>query len=245
LVAIRCKDKTFQNIQAIIFDKDGTLASSELFLRNLGHKRSRLLDAKIPGVQDPLLMAFGLDGDRLNPAGLLAIGTRYENEIAAAAYVAETGRDWAEALEIVRSAFVEADSYMKRKAEETPLFAGARELIQMLTEADIRLGVVSSDTTSNVEDFVQHYDLAAYFQLRMGLDHLPGKPNPVIVQQACTALGVAPEASLWVGDAQIDIQLAIAGNVAGCIAVTWSGTHPAQLRNADVVIDRFEEIQIV
>ncbi|NES97898.1 MAG: HAD family hydrolase, partial [Desertifilum sp. SIO1I2] len=33
MVTIQCGDRIFENIQAIIFDKDGTLAHSEHFLR--------------------------------------------------------------------------------------------------------------------------------------------------------------------------------------------------------------------
>lgn len=83
MTAIQCGDVRFANIQAIVFDKDGTLEDSEAYLRNLGQKRSRLIDAQIPGIGDPLLMAFGINGDTLDPTGLLAVGSRRETEIAA------------------------------------------------------------------------------------------------------------------------------------------------------------------
>ncbi|HEY9633534.1 MAG TPA: HAD family hydrolase, partial [Coleofasciculaceae cyanobacterium] len=94
MVTIRCRDVTFSNIQAVIFDKDGTLEDSQVFLRELGQKRSRIIDAQIPGIGEPLLMAFGINGDTLDPTGLMAVGSRRESEIAAAAYIAETGRGW-------------------------------------------------------------------------------------------------------------------------------------------------------
>ena len=89
MVAINCRDVIFQDIQGIIFDKDGTLENSQEFLRNLGQKLARLIDAKIPGIGEPLLMSFGIDGQSINPTGLMAVGSRRENEIAAAAYIAE------------------------------------------------------------------------------------------------------------------------------------------------------------
>ena len=69
-MTLRCGDVIFQDIQAVIFDKDGTLADSMEFLRLLGQRRSRLLDAQVPGVQEPLLMAFGLERDRISANGL-------------------------------------------------------------------------------------------------------------------------------------------------------------------------------
>jgi phosphoglycolate phosphatase len=243
MVIIRCQGMMFQNIQAVLFDKDGTLAHSEAFLRSLAHKRSRLIDAQFPGVQEPLLMAFGVDGDRLNPAGLMAIGTRQENEIAAAAYVTETGRDWIESLEMVRSAFVEADQYMKRKADHTPLAPGVLPLLQTMTTAGLRLGILSSDSTDNVKDFVEKYQLAPYFQLQMGTDGILSKPDPRLLQQACNTLGITPSQTLVIGDSQADIQLARTG-AAGCIGVIggWSSTFHLP---ADVVIHHLEELEIL
>ena len=243
MVTIHCQGVTFQNIQAVLFDKDGTLANSETFLRSLAQKRSRLIDAQFPGVQEPLLMAFGVDGDRLNPAGLMAIGTRQENEIAAAAYVTETGRDWIESLETVRSAFVEADQYMKRKADHTPLFSGVLPLLQTMTTAGLRLGILSSDSTDNVKDFAEKYHLASYFQLLMGTDENLSKPDPRLLQKACNALEVSPGQTLVIGDSQADIQLAQAG-AAGCIGV-MGGWSTAFHLSADAVIHQLEEIEIL
>lgn len=244
MTTIRCRDKVFQNIQAVLFDKDGTLADAESFLKSLGQKRSRLIDAQVPGVQEPLLMAFGLEG-QLNPAGLLAVGSRRENEIAAAAYVAETGRDWLESMEIACSGFAEADKYLKRKADHTPLIDGGLDLLKSLAIAEFRVGFLSSDTTENVRDFVQKYQLESYIQLQMGIDQGPTKPDPVLFQQACASLGVAPETTLMIGDSQADIKMADAAGAAGCIGFTGGWTTPIHLDNADVAIAQFDEVQVV
>lgn len=245
MATIQCGEVVFRNIQAVIFDKDGTLADSQAFLRTLGQRRSRLIDAQIPGVQEPLLMAFGIDHDRLNPAGLMAVGTRRENEIAAAAYVAETGRDWLESLVLVEKAFIEADAVMQRKADHTPLFEGALPLLQTLSAAGLSLGILSSDTTDNVQDLVQRYELGAYIQLEMGTDGLVAKPDPGVLEHACAKLGVTPQQTLVVGDSPVDIELARAAKAAGCVAVNWGWTNPSHLAKADVIIHRFDQIQLI
>lgn len=245
MVTIGCKDVTFPDIQAIVFDKDGTLANSELFLRNLSQRRARLIDAKIPGVQEPLLMAFGVDGNRINPSGLMAVGTRQENEIAAAAYVAETGRDWLEALTLVRNAFTEADYYLQRKADHTPLIEGALELLKMLSAAGLKLGILSADSSENIREFATQYAIEPYFHAFIGVDGQLNKADPNLLDRCFTALGVAPAHTLMVGDSPLDVEIARTTAMAGCIGMTGGWQTPPVLAQADSVVAQLSDIRIV
>ncbi len=191
-------------------------------------------------------MAFGLEeGHCLNPGGLLAVGTRRENEIAAAAYIAETGRDWFEALQIVQSAFEEADRYFQGKAEATPLFEGTIEMLQRLAGTGVRLGILSADTTENVTDFVRHYQLEPYIQLKMGTEMGLSKPDPQLFRQACQSLGVPPDKALMIGDTKLDLEMAQAAHAAGCVAVSRKSPLPLSLEKADMVIAHFNELQVI
>ena len=243
MVTIRCRDLTFPNIQAIIFDKDGTLEDSQVFLRELGQKRSRLIDAQIPGIGEPLLMAFGIQGDTMDPTGLMAVGSRRENEIAAAAYIAETGRGWLESLAIAHNAFTEADLYLKDAANTSPMFTGSLEVLKFLWEAGLKLGILSADSTAGVQAFVQRHQLQPYIQLQQGVDHGPSKPDPALFIQACQTLGVEPASTLMVGDSTVDIDMARCAGAFGCIGICWGTAEAAHLEAADVVIAQLDEIK--
>ncbi|WP_250123546.1 HAD family hydrolase [Chroococcidiopsis sp. CCMEE 29] len=243
MTAIQCGDVRFANIQAIVFDKDGTLEDSEAYLRNLGQKRSRLIDAQIPGIGDPLLMAFGINGDTLDPTGLLAVGSRRETEIAAAAYIAETGRGWLESLAIAHRAFDEADQFVG--TAPSPLFVGSLEVLKYLSEAGLKLGILSAASTERVRAFVDRHQLGSYVQLQMGVDRGPSKPDPALFLQACQTLGVEPSATLMVGDSAGDIEMARQAGAAGCIGICWGKAEAAHLQTADVAITQLDEIQIV
>ncbi len=245
MVTIRCRDVTFPNIQAIIFDKDGTLEDSQVFLRELGQKRSRLIDAQIPGIGEPLLMAFGINGDTLDPTGLMAVGSRRESEIAAAAYIAETGRGWLESLAIAHNAFEEADRYLKETANTSPLFAGSLEVLKLLWEAGLKLGILSAASTARVQAFVKRHQLEPYLQLQQGVDEGPSKPDPALFLQACQTLGVEPASTLMVGDSAGDIEMARRAGAAGCIGICWGKPEAAHLEKADVAIAQLDEIQVV
>ncbi len=244
MVTIRCREVTFPNIQAVIFDKDGTLENSEEYLRNLGQKRVRTIDAQIPGVGDPLLMAFGIDGDKLDPTGLMAVGSRRDSEIAAAAYIAETGRGWLESLKIARRAFEEADQVLKN-ATPSPLFVGSLEVLQFLSAAGLKLAILSAANTARVKEFVKRHQLNDYIQLEMGVDEGLSKPDPALFWQACQRLGVEPSATLMVGDSAGDIEMARRAGAAGCIGICWGKPEAVHLEAADVAIAQLDEIKII
>ncbi|MGD1809468.1 HAD family hydrolase [Dapis sp. BLCC M126] len=244
MVAINCRGVIFQDIQAIIFDKDGTLEDSQEFLRNLGQKRCRLIDAKIPGIGEPLLMAFGIDGNNINPIGLMAVGSRRENEIAAAAYIAETGRDWLESLTIVKEAFAEADEILP-KSTPNYLFTGSLAVLKYLSQAGIKLGILSADNTTAVQNFVRYHQLNDYIQLEMGVDDIRSKPDPELFLQACQKLGVKPATALMVGDSPTDIEMGRKAEAAGCIGICWGKPEANHLQTADVAIAKLEEIKVL
>lgn len=248
MAIVYCLERQFESIEAVLFDKDGTLANSETFLRSLAQKRSRLIDAQVPGVQEPLLMAFGVEGDRINPGGLMAVGSRQDSEIAAAAYVAETGKDWITALEIVHSAFAEADSHQlskTEKAEQTPPFAGIVECLRRLSASGLKLGIISADTTENIQAFVAQCGLANIIHLSLGSDRPDlAKPNPAFFQAACYQLGVRCENTLSVGDAASDLQMARQAKAAAFVGVSWGWSQPVRLAGADSLIHQPEQLQV-
>ncbi len=237
MVTLRCGSATFPNIQGIVLDKDGTLADVAAYLKSLGQKRSRLIDAQVPGVQEPLLMAFGLDRDRLDPAGLLAVGSQRENAIAAAAYIAETGCAWAEALQMAELAFTEAASYLKRKAEHTPVFPAIPGWLAALKAQGLTLGILSADTPENIVDFMAYAELTPYIQAYHGVTGTLSKPDPQLYLEICHKLQLAPEQTIMVGDSTADMQMARAAGAAGTIGVTWGWATPVKIQQADAVIN--------
>lgn len=241
MATIKCRNLTFSNIQAVLFDKNGTLEDSQVDLRSLGQRGARLIDAQIPGIGEPLLMAFGINGDSLDPAGLIAVASRRETEVAAAAYIAETGRGWFESLAIARQALDEAEKQILQTP--SPLFTGSLEILKTLSDAGVLIGILSAATTTEVRTFVEYHGLSDYIKLSMGVDDGPSKPDPVLFLQACKSLGVEPGCTLMVGDSVGDMQMARHAQAAGCIGITWIGKSD-HVQGADVIINQLNEIQV-
>lgn len=238
MVKICCRKVLFDEVEAVIFDKDGTLEDSQESLRKLALERSRLIDAQIPGTGEPLLMAFGVGEETLDPTGLMAVGSRLENEIAAAAYIAETGRSWFESKELARSAFARANR------SESPLFPGSLAVLKQLRKAGLKLGILSADSTAGVQAFIKRHQLSPYFDLGMGAETIT-KPDPALLIEACERLAVLPHKTLMVGDSQGDMEMAKRSGAAGAIGICWRKSGVAHLSAADVTIASLDEIQVL
>jgi phosphoglycolate phosphatase len=244
MATIQCGTRAFENVRAIVFDKDGTLADSHPLLGRLAQQRASLVDAAVPGLEACLLKVFGMTPTGLNLAGLMAVGTRPENEIAAAACVAIQGYAWLEALTLVKAAFIQADQALQRKALHTPPFEGVRSLLQQLAEGGVAIAVLSGDTTANVQDFLTYYELTQWVSYAAGSDHFT-KPDSRFLQQACEVLQIPPEETLVIGDASTDLEMARLAGAAASIGVTWGGATPAALTGATVAIAQPAEIQLI
>jgi len=242
LRTVKCRNLVFPQIQAILFDKNGTLEDSEVYLRSLGQRAARIIDSQIPGIGEPLLMALGIHGNHLDLAGLMAVASHRDTIVATAAYIAETGRGWFESMKLAHTCFAEAETYVGKNS--APLFPGSLEVLQSLSSAGLLLGILSAATTEDVQRFVSFHQLEDYITLKMGVDSgSPNKPDPALFIQACQALGVEPKATLMVGDSAGDMQMARHAQSAGCIGITWIG-QPDNVRGADVVINQLDEIQV-
>ncbi len=236
------ENRQFDNIEAIIFDKDGTLEDSGAFLRNLAQKRADTIDAIAPGIGASLLKSFGVNNNILDPAGLQAVGSRYENQLVAAGYIAATGKSWSTAVDLVRQAFEAAD----RVLCSTPaaMFPGCLAKIQTLANAGIKLGIVSAATTDRVIEFVEYHQLQSYFQVSLGSDRQFAKPDPRLFLYACQELGVNPARALSIGDGAGDMIMASQAGAAGCIGISWNKSS-TQLIGADLMITDLSQLQLV
>lgn len=234
MATIRCGEIDFENIQAILFDKDGTLANVERYLGFLGQLRAKNVAVGVDEgdrctflsdlLQSHLLAAFGQGDGWIDPSGLMAVGSREYNEVAAAAYVVAMGKvGWGAALAQVKAAFCKADAVLPLKVAQTPILEGASQLFSALVLADVTLGIVSSDVHREVEAFVDYYNCHEIsWYCGASSEYLP-KTHPDFLDFACESMGVSPSATLVVGDSASDLALARQG-AAGFVAMLggWS-----------------------
>jgi phosphoglycolate phosphatase len=248
MVNVKCGDRVY-DVDAVLFDKDGTLSNSHEYLRLVGLKRAMLIDQVVAdrasgNFADRLLSVWGLREAAVHPASLLAVGSRQDNTIVTAGLVAELGYSWMEALKLVEEVFAIATSQMPIKHEVTVPYAGVESRLQRLQAAGLKLGILSADVLPNIERFATHYDLGQYFDFYQGAEAGLSKPNPRLFELACDGLGVAAARTLMIGDSGADVELGIRAGAAGSIGVSWGWPTPFDIPNADIMLRSIDEIQL-
>ena len=129
--------------------------------------------------------------------------------------------------------------------ELSHLFPGIYETLNALQEADIRLGVITAQAAPEMNAMRKHFPLDEFIQVWVSADDvLNPKPNPEPIHKVLEILDVTTQSTLFVGDSHYDIQ---AGKRAGVQtgAALWGRRDPQELfiLEPDHAFQHPEEIQ--
>ena len=163
MVDVVCQGLRFSGVEAIFFDKDGTLEDSRLFLFKLARARVEAVVTIVPEIAElvaNILLTFGISGRGLDPQGLMAVGSYQENKLAAAAYIASRGYSWWQSQELAEQAFQLAERKIVPDRDNSPLFPGCLAVIKSLHDAGLKLGIVSADSLQGITSFVERENIS-------------------------------------------------------------------------------------
>jgi phosphoglycolate phosphatase len=116
-------------------------------------------------------------------------------------------------------------------------FAGIKEIVTSLQAQGYYLGIVTSNTQSNVVDFLEHNQLTCYFEFIYSANHIFGKDK--IIKKLIKQYQLPLEQTFYVGDETRDIKAAKKSKIR-VVAVTW-GFNSAEVLakyHPDFLIDQ-------
>lgn len=247
MVWVRCGQRWIADVDAIVFDKDGTLADSRGLLQAMALTRAEACAAAAgsgDSVVQAMLICFGVSADKIDPDGLMAAGTREANEQGAAAVLVKAGYPQATAPQLVAKCFAAVDAERSGKAAHTPPFEGTAAMLKRLHHSPVKVGVLSSDSPAYVEEFLRHYDLMPWVDEWQGTGpEDPPKPDPTLLEKVCDRLSVPVAQTLVVGDSWADLALAEQAKAAGFISVSepW-GRSPVP--SATLVLSDWDDLEV-
>lgn len=223
-------------LEAILFDKDGTLV--DFFATWVpAYRAAAELGGKLagrPGVAGELLRAGGYDlgSGQIDPFSLLAGATTAEICDFWCAFLGRAGD------RLLSARLHEAmDQHASRFA--VPVGPGLGGLLERLRARGIALGMATMDSEFVARATAEALGLDASLDFLCGYDSGHGaKPGPGMVLAFCAATGLAPEQVMVVGDTDRDMGMARAAG-AGLAVGVLGGASPrdALAPLSDCIID--------
>jgi len=208
-------------------------------------------------MQDRLAVIFDMDGVLVDSyyAHLRSwqeVAAKEGRQISEAEFASQFGRtsreiiaDWGVAYSEEKIAALDEQkeaAFRRILAADFPVMPGAMALLRALNEAGFALAVGSSGPPANVELVLQRLGGRHVFDAVVtGGDVSRGKPDPEVFLIASRRLGVAPHRCAVVEDAPQGIQAAKAAGMAA-VALVSTGRHREMFTQADLVVDRLDEL---
>jgi phosphoglycolate phosphatase len=212
------------NLQAIVFDLDGTLADTASDIR----------EALVRALATEGLPPVDLASVRLMIGGgprLLVIRALDRLGVV----------DDDDRVSRLTGAF--HTEYIAQQNKLSRLFEGVGDGLDRMKSAGIKLGLCSNKPDDLCHMLVGSFDLVGQFDVVLGSGTgLPGKPDPAPLLQVIEKLGATPDTALYVGDSDTDVRTARAAGVR-VVLVSYGYTvrHASQL-GADAVVDSITEL---
>lgn len=189
----------FKEIDAVLFDLDGTLIDSA---PDLGAAADKMrIDRGLASLAPELYRPMAGAGAR----GMLGVAFGLTPEHA----------DYA----LLREEFFV--NYENAMTQRTLVFGGVAELIEQLQQRQLVWGVVTNKSARFTEPLTRAMPLFATARAIISGDTTPyAKPHPEPLFEAARRLGLAPSRCLYVGDDERDIVAGLAAGM-GTVAATY------------------------
>lgn len=200
-------------IRGVLFDKDGTLIDSHVYWGRIINRRAKAiisLYALDPTELTGLAFAMGYDSQAggLRPEGPIALVSREEVIAVVERYLVERGITTS-AKELSALFSREHEAFLPEVPEYLRLLPGVPSILYDLKQNGARIAVVTTDTISNTQTMLEHFQLSEYVDVVVGKEStsepkITGAPAIEAVRQ----LKLAVEDVVSVGDAPMDLIMA-------------------------------------
>ena len=131
-----------------------------------------------------------------------------------------------------------------RGAAPPALYPGALAALQCLqTRGDVILGVATGNSRRGLNHLLAVHGLEGMFMTLQVADDHPSKPHPSMILAALAETGIAPDATVMIGDTTFDMEMGRAAGVA-TLGVGWGYHTEASLKaaGADLVVGGYDAL---
>jgi len=209
MINLKTKNWQINNIETILFDKDGTLIDLHFFWGKMTQLRAQAVIEKYnlnKNEFDKLCSFLGYDikTQKMLPDGITALYSRskiieiLKNDLKEIGAIA-TAKELEEIFDNV------AENFYKNILEYTKPIPEAISFIEKLYKKGVKMGIVTSDSIISTNLTIKQFSWEKYFDVIIGRESHPdtkesGKPTLLALEK----LNANPKTTLMIGDAPMD-----------------------------------------
>lgn len=250
MARILINDCFLENIDLLIFDKDGTLIDVHKYWFSMVDMRARLICERLNLSQNHhlnLMDSMGVDVkmNKIKPEGPVGIKKRETVMEAAVDYLRAIGLSGQE--DLCRLVFDEVDIMsVNHFSEIVHPIKGLYNMFRDIRKARCLVALATTDRSDRARLAMSHLNLLNNIDFIAGADMVKNaKPHPEMIDLILRTLGISPLRSAMVGDAVSDVQMGLNAGLRASIGVKSGLTTGAELlRLTPYVVDDVSELKI-
>jgi phosphoglycolate phosphatase len=243
MVSLKIGNNIINEIDLVIFDKDGTLIELNPYWVKITYMRAEaianyfeLTDENVQTLAS--IMGVDIITNRLKECGPVGVKKREIVMKAAADYLLSLGYD--NPSDLCSTAFEDVDRISLNIFDKiVHAINGTERLLRELHENGCKIAVATSDRTERARIAMKHLNFLQYIDLIAGADRIASpKPDPESVFYILEKLKCNHQKTVVIGDTEVDLEMGLRSNIKACIGV-FSGTAPkdALIKKTPYVID--------
>lgn len=230
MINLSCANWHLANVEAIIFDKDGTIVGQDLYWGEVVTRRVAAvlefynLDKSL---SDELTLSLGFDKNtqKLTQNAPIATLSREDVIIFLMKQLPIETK-----FEDLDELFAKVHETINPRDFIEPISA-CIDLIKQLKQLPVTLVLITSDGYKNTLKTLDTLDLLDDFELILGKENCDQpKETGLIVTEALELIGISPQNTIAIGDTKCDFDMAKNANLKACILVPTGQVPIEELR---------------
>ena len=251
MVQLEINENIIDNIELVIFDKDGTLVDLYNYWANMISFRVESAQRKLgfdESKNNDIMYAMGVDVEngRLRSEG--PVGLKKREIVMQAMMDSLTDIGFPDTYDTCFQIFKEVDEQSVNHLNDiVKPVNGMHELINSLYEKDCKIAIATTDKTARADLAMRHLGISEKMDIVVGEDLVANcKPHPDMANLILKELSVDKENTVIVGDAITDIEMGFNAGLKASIGVCSGLTSERKLgEKTDYVIEDISMIRVL
>ena len=249
MIKLVAKDWVFENIDTVIFDKDGTFIDLHFFWGKITELRALAIINKFNLDKNLLnticaFLGYNPTSGKMLSNGITAMYSRVKIIEIFTKKLEEIGVYTSES-EIEKIFDNVSQEFNKNLVKYIKPIDDAINFIETLYQHNIKLGIVTSDSVETTKLTLSNYPWGKYFDVIIGRESTPEtKESGIPTKLALKKLGAVPQKTIMIGDAPMDSISAKNAGIDKTILVATGQIALEELKkDSDFVLNSLKELK--